>query len=86
MKIALCVYSDFLNHKELLLKEKIRSLWKQFLKDALKGKNLLPLGANSRGSKFFSLRKVPNLKRGQLKRITAHSSSLPLMCIALSVF
>ena len=49
---------------------------------AFKGKNLLPLGANS-----FLKREVPILKKWmQLKRITDCSSSLPLMCVTFSVF
>ena len=35
------------------------------------------------GSKFFPLSEVPILKRMQLKRITACSSSHPLMCVTL---
>ena len=31
MEVALCGKSDFPNHKELLLKERIRSLWEQIL-------------------------------------------------------
>ena len=45
---------------------------------ALKGKNLLPLGANSFLKKKFTFRKGT-----QLKRITAVSSSLPFMCVTV---
>ena len=47
--------------------------------NSLKGKNSLPLGANS-----FLFEKFPFWKRTQLKRTTARSSSLPLMCVTFS--
>ena len=38
------------------------------------------------GSKFFLLREVSIWKGGQLKRVTACSSSIPLMCVTFSAF
>ena len=38
------------------------------------------------GSKFFPFREVPIMKRGAIKRITACSNSLPLMCVTFSAF
>ena len=38
------------------------------------------------GSKFFPFREVPIMKRDAIQRITAFSSSLPLMCVNFSAF